>query len=109
MTTNKIPFSKKIRDKYNGTWSSTLELIEDVYGIFLTTKLCCLVWWDCQTTKEKYDWSDVQYYINMYKLSYEDEFTIEELEKALIFLGYPKEKAIERAKPPKNINGKRRK
>jgi hypothetical protein len=101
-------FSQIIREENNGAWDFTLMQIELKYSNALMTKVCCLVWWDCQTTKEDYDWSDVYKHIRAYKYNVEEDYEESDLVKVLHELGYPLKKAILRAKQPKNINGKRR-
>ena len=84
----------------NGDWEQSLSKIKNPY---LKVKVAGIILWD-STAEELLEGRDFSYLKSLsdeYRLFYEDGFKQDELQQALIEMGYPTSHAIKRAVPPK--------
>tara|TARA_R100001509_G_scaffold122570_2_gene76414 strand:- start:3257 stop:3604 length:348 start_codon:yes stop_codon:yes gene_type:complete len=101
-------WSRVIRNKHDNKWPIIFSELSSMYNEATVIKLASIVWWDCQTDKEEYDWSYVYSIMKKYYSHIEYEYEECDLVNGLIYVGYPQDLALFRVKKPKNKNGRKK-
>jgi len=93
-------WNRKVWRKVNNDWETALAPIENKY---LKIKIATLIFFDGsdENLAEGRDFTYLRSLCSQYRFEYEHGYTLEDIEQALIDLGYPKKTARRRSQVPK--------